>query len=216
MLKIYRVRYFELNFQSWLMTCTSLLDAYGYVISQTYDNNGCRSLRTTSILADYFTNMHYKHKICILYGFPCEMDFSHHESPNPTQVACDRRVGFGDKWWEIHLTWKTIQNAFSRILYTSRHVNHAKYTPQSWRSWKPCEMDLSHNCSLHGGKSEVCENISAHQRVYTGIYALCAHIEYLHICVCSRNCQLSVMGSAILNNLDRRSIWWSIDLISWR
>ena len=27
------------------------------------------------------------------------------------------RVRLRDKWWEIHLTWKTIQNAFSRILY---------------------------------------------------------------------------------------------------
>ena len=43
--------------------------------------------------------------------------------------------------WEIHLTWKTIQNAFSRILDTSRHVNHAKCSAQSCRSWKPCEMD---------------------------------------------------------------------------
>ena len=32
---------------------------------------------------------------------------------------------------KIHLAWKTIQNAFSRILYTSRHVNHAKYIAQS-------------------------------------------------------------------------------------
>ena len=24
---------------------------------------------------------------------------------------------------------------------------------------KPCEMDLSHNCSLHGGMSEVCEKV---------------------------------------------------------
>ena len=67
------------------------------------------------------------------------------------------RVGFGDEWWEIHLAWKTIQNAFSRILCTLRHFNQAKYTVQSCRSWKPCEMDLSHNCSLHGGMSEVCE-----------------------------------------------------------
>ena len=51
-----------------------------------------------------------------------------------------------------------MQNAFSRILYTSRHVSHAKFTVQSWRSWNPCEMDLFHNCSPHGGKSEVCEN----------------------------------------------------------
>ena len=36
---------------------------------------------------------------CILYGFPCEMNFSHHLSPNPTRVASDS-VGFGDSWWE--------------------------------------------------------------------------------------------------------------------
>ena len=51
----------------------------------------------------------------------------------PSRVAT--RVGFGDEWWEIHLTWKTIQNAFSRILYTLRHFNQAKYTVQSCRSW---------------------------------------------------------------------------------
>ena len=61
---------------------------------------------------------------------------------------------------KIHLTWKTIQNAFSRILYTLRHF---KYTVQSCRSWKPCEMDLSHNCSLHGGMSEVCEKLLNHK-----------------------------------------------------
>ena len=73
----------------------------------------------------------------------------------PSRVAT--RVGFGDEWWEIHLTWKTIQNEFSRILYTLKHFNQAKYNVQSCRSWKPCEMDLSHNCSLHGRMSEVCE-----------------------------------------------------------
>ena len=67
----------------------------------------------------------------------------------PSRVAT--RVGFEDEWWEIHLTWKTIQNAFSRILYTLMHFNQVKYYVQSCRSWKPCEMDLSHNCSLHGG-----------------------------------------------------------------
>ena len=59
------------------------------------------------------------------------------------------RVGLGDDWWEIHLTWKTIQNAFSRILYTLRHLMKAKYNVKSCRWWKPCEMDLSHNCYLH-------------------------------------------------------------------
>ena len=69
--------------------------------------------------------------IYILYGFPCEMDFSHRESPNPARIACDE-----------DFTWKTIQNAFYRMLYTLRHCK--------------VEMDLSHNCSQHGGKSEVC------------------------------------------------------------
>ena len=51
----------------------------------------------------------------------------------PSRVAT--RVGFGDEWWEIHLTWKTIQNAFSRILYTLMHFNQTKYNVQSCRSW---------------------------------------------------------------------------------
>ena len=32
------------------------------------------------------------------------------------------RVGLGDKWWEIHLTWETIPNEIFRILYTSRYI----------------------------------------------------------------------------------------------
>ena len=53
--------------------------------------------------------------------------------------------------------------------YTLRHFNQAKYTVQSCKSWKPCEMDLFHNCSLHGGRSEVCEksylaNVSNHAK----------------------------------------------------
>ena len=74
----------------------------------------------------------------------------------PIRVAT--RVGYADECWEIHLAWKTIQNAFSHILYTLGHFNQAEYNVQSCISWKPCEMDLSHNCSLHGGRSEVCEN----------------------------------------------------------
>ena len=31
--------------------------------------------------------LEYNRMICILYGFPCEMHCSHHESPNPTRVA---------------------------------------------------------------------------------------------------------------------------------
>ena len=83
--------------------------------------------------------------ICILYGFPCEMDFSLF-SPRVSESRPSRaatRVGFEDEWWEIHLTWKTIQHAFSRILYTLRHFNQAKYNVESCRLWKPCEMDLT-------------------------------------------------------------------------
>ena len=34
------------------------------------------------------------------------------------------------KWWEFHLTWKTLQHAFSRILYTSRHVSYKLHCTQ--------------------------------------------------------------------------------------
>ena len=50
-----------------------------------------------------------------------------------------------------------------------RHFNQAKYTVQSCRSWKPCEMDLSHNCSLHGG---ICQKYAS---IYNYIYT------YIHI-----------------------------------
>ena len=97
----------------------------------------------------------------------------------PSRVAT--RVGFGDEWWEIHLTWKTIQNAFSRILYTLRHFNQAKYNVQSCRLWKPCEMDLSHNCSLHGGMSEVCENdYYVHEQAWVPTYHWSDHTGSLY------------------------------------
>ena len=93
----------------------------------------------------------------------------------PSRVAT--RVGLGDEWWEIHLTCKTIQNAFSRILYTLRHFNQAKYNVQNCRSWKSCEMDLSHNCSLHGGRSEVCDN-----NVMTSVMNNLS-LAWCHLCV---------------------------------
>ena len=113
----------------------------------------------------------------------------------PSRVAT--RVGFGDEWWEIHLTWKTIQNAFSRILYTLRHFNQAKYNVQSCRSWKPCEMDLSHNCSLHGGRSEVCENRQ-----------ICNH--YGIFCCISINIVSSMLG--IKMDISDLCLYWMISL----
>ena len=63
-------------------------------------------------------------KMCILYGFPCEMDFF------PPRVSKSHPSHlwrwFGDRWWEIHLAWETIQNAFSCTLSPSRWINQAK------------------------------------------------------------------------------------------
>ena len=52
---------------------------------------------------------------CKNVGFPCEMDFFHHKSPNPTRVASDeggirrrvlrKSISHG-KPHKIHLTWK--------------------------------------------------------------------------------------------------------------
>ena len=50
-------------------------------------------------------------------------------------VSLAMRVGFRDEWWEMNLAWKTMQNAFSRILYTLTPVNHPKYIAQIWKSW---------------------------------------------------------------------------------
>ena len=77
------------------------------------------------------------------------MDFAHHESPNPTRVVCDEG-GIRRQVVRNPSHMETIQNAFFYILYSLRHVSHAKYTAQSLISWQPCEMDLSHNCSAHG------------------------------------------------------------------
>ena len=102
-------------------------------------NNWCTQLNVNSsrgalknsmktiLMNDYATLVKCE-KICILYGFPCEMDFSHHESPNSTRVAKRRGWDSETSGEKIHLTWKTIQNAFSRIRYTSMR---AQYISQS-------------------------------------------------------------------------------------
>ena len=50
--------------------------------------------------------------ICNLYGFPCEMDFSHHKFPNLNLVTSDSGVIRRFVVRKIHLTRKTIQNYF--------------------------------------------------------------------------------------------------------
>ena len=49
------------------------------------------SLQVT-FLRDNYVEMD---QICILYGFPCEMDFSHHESPNPVRIPPESRSDEG-------------------------------------------------------------------------------------------------------------------------
>ena len=42
------------------------------------------------ILKEGQKDRNHRKMMCILYGFPCEIEFSYHESPyNPTRVACD-------------------------------------------------------------------------------------------------------------------------------
>ena len=105
---------------NWIFPCVDMYMNYELYITQTGD------------------------RICILFGFPCEMDLSHHAYTNPTWVACDKGG----------IRRRVVRNPFSLILYTSRHVSRAKYTAQSWRSWQPCEMDLYHKCSLHEGSQK--------------------------------------------------------------
>ena len=48
---------------------------------------------------------------------------------------------------QLSWTWKPYKMHFSRLL---RHLIMLNTICTSWRSWKPCEMDLSRNCSQHG------------------------------------------------------------------
>ena len=74
--------------------------------------------------------------------------FLTHRSPSPTESLVIRR-------------W-VVRNPFHMENHI-RQVIDDKYIAQSWRSWKQCEMDLSHNCCQHGRTSEVCENDLYHR-----------------------------------------------------
>ena len=91
------------------------------------------------------------------------------------------KVGFWDKWWEINLTWKTIQNAFSRILYTLRHLNEVAYTAKLQimkTMWNGCISQLfsawgkvrSMRECLRAGRR--CEHAGRHlvAKIYMGSY----------------------------------------------
>ena len=68
-----------------------------------------------------------------LYGFTCEMDFSHYDSQNPVRIAFDeggilRRAVRNPSHMENHA------QCIYRIIYTLTHFIQARYTVQSCRS----------------------------------------------------------------------------------
>ena len=95
--------------------------------------------------------------ICILYGFPCEMDFSHHESPNPTsrlrrgwesETSGEKSISHGKPYKMHFLAYFTLQGTLiilNTLCKFEDHENHVRY------------IYLTKFCSLHGGRSEVCE-----------------------------------------------------------
>ena len=144
-------------------------------------NNASYFANDSFMIISKYMDLYFKENVRRWYAFCMVFMWDGFFSPRvsecrPSHVAT--RVGFGDEWWEIHLTWKTIQNAVSCILCTLKHFNQAKYNVQSCRSWKPCEMDLSHNCSLHGGKSEVCEKLLSDVNTKKNSGHICSHLMY--------------------------------------
>ena len=75
-----------------------------------------------TILNPYLLHMHTIHiGITTRYAF-C-MVFHVRWIFLTTNLRIPPESRFGDEWWKIHLIWKIIQNAFSRILYTLMHFN---------------------------------------------------------------------------------------------
>ena len=72
--------------------------------------------------------------ICILYGFPCEIDFSHHKSQNPIQVACDegvilrqvvRNLIYYGKLYKMHfLAYFALQDTLVKLITLRRVEDH--------------------------------------------------------------------------------------------
>ena len=73
-------------------------------------------------------------------------------SMNTRWYAFSMLFWIGDEWWEVHLTWKTIQNAFSHILYTSRHINHVLSILQNVEDHESHARCMYRRTVLHKGK----------------------------------------------------------------
>ena len=83
---------------------------------------------------------------CILYGFPCKMDFSHPSSPNPTRVASDLRL----IWWEKsishgkpyqrHIVWLFVCSVSCRRWLVRPASRQPRETPQVADRRRHCQL----------------------------------------------------------------------------
>ena len=85
-------------------------------------------------------------RICILYGFPCEMDFvrilseshpSHLRRGWDSEMSGEKSISHGKPYKMHFLAYFTLQDMLIRL---------------NIRRKLKILMDLSHNCSEHGGK----------------------------------------------------------------
>ena len=122
--------------------------AFGHLITRGYPLKSNR-LTSLSWLWYWFLIMSnnwsmpwatYTCKICILYDFPCEMDFSHHESPNFHQsrlrrgwdsgTSGEKSISHGKPYTMHFLAYFTLQGTLV-MLNTLRkvedHENHVRW-----------------------------------------------------------------------------------------
>ena len=78
-------------------------------------------------------------KICILYGFPCEMDFSQHESPNPTrasglgwdlETSGEKSISHGKPCKMLFLAYFTLQGTLIKLntlCKVADYENHVRW-----------------------------------------------------------------------------------------
>ena len=95
------------------------------------------------MILSYFTNkkiitdnIWYKdNMICILYGFPCEMDFSHHESPNPargwdSKTSGEKSISHGKPYKMHFLAYFTLQGTLIKLNIMCKvadYENHVRW-----------------------------------------------------------------------------------------
>ena len=80
---------------------------------------------------------------------------------------------------------KPYKNAFSRILYTSRHVSHAKYTAQSWISYVSYSIGLVSTLSTNWTAQwidylcDICDDLHSWIRTIMGLPIFIVYVNYI-------------------------------------